>query len=53
MTATNLFSEDGMTENSPWRLLKSTPLVFQAFIAGMPENRRTPQNATGHRRTLV
>jgi len=30
MTATNLFSEDGMTVSSPriWRLIKSTPLVF-------------------------
>jgi len=35
MTATNMFSVDGMTVNSPWiwRFLKSTPLVFHVFIA--------------------
>jgi len=35
MTAPNMFSEDGMTVNSPciWRFLKSTPLVFHVFIA--------------------
>ena len=34
MTATNVFSEDGMTVNSPrvWRFLKGTPLVFHVFI---------------------
>ena len=35
MMATNVFSEDGMTVNSPriWRFLKSTPLVLHVFIA--------------------
>ena len=35
MTATNVFSADGMTMNSPWiwRFLQSMPLVFYVFIA--------------------
>ena len=34
MTATNMFSEEGMTVNSlcVGRFLKSTPLVFHVFI---------------------
>jgi len=35
MTATNMFSDDSMTVNSPriWRFLKSVPLIFHVLIA--------------------
>jgi len=35
MTSTNLFSEDGMSGNSPWiwQFFKSTPLVLHIFLA--------------------